>query len=267
MRVARYEGGVAVLAGSDWIDVTEAAGGSLDALIAGSEATLARVRAAGLADASPLGEVKLLAPVVAHPRIFAIGLNYAEHAEEAKLKTQAVPTVFMKLASSVCGPGDDVVLPKNSTEPDYEAELAVVIGKGGFRIAAEDWREHVFGYTIVNDVSARDVQFATSQWTLSKSFPTFTPIGPWIVTADEIEDPQSLDISLTIDGEPMQNSNTKHLIFGVPQLIEYLSSIVPLQPGDVISTGTPHGVGLARDPKRWLRGKGAEDGAGRRDSG
>ena len=169
------------------------------------------------------------------------------------MKAGDVPTVFMKLASSVCGPGDEIILPKNSAEPDYEAELAVVIGKGGFRIAAEDWEQHVFGYTIVNDVSARDVQLATTQWTLGKSFPTFTPIGPWIVTKDEIPDPHSLDIALTIDGEELQHSNTKHLIFGIPRLIEYISSITPLEPGDVISTGTPQGVGLGREPKRWLK--------------
>jgi 2-keto-4-pentenoate hydratase/2-oxohepta-3-ene-1,7-dioic acid hydratase in catechol pathway len=131
--------------------------------------------------------------------------------------------------------------------------MAVVIGKGGFRISAADWKNHVYGYTIVNDVSARDVQLATSQWTLGKSFPTFCPIGPAIVTADEIADPHVLAISLSIDGEVLQSSNTRELIFNVPTLIEYISSITPLLPGDVISTGTPAGVGLGRNPKRWLK--------------
>jgi 2-keto-4-pentenoate hydratase/2-oxohepta-3-ene-1,7-dioic acid hydratase in catechol pathway len=161
--------------------------------------------------------------------------------------------VFFKLTTSVIGPGDAIVLPKNSTMPDYEAELAFVIGKGGYRIPASAWREHVYGYTIVNDVSARDVQFASTQWSMSKSFPTFCPMGPAIVSADEIADPHALQISLTIDGETLQNSNTRELVFGIPKLIEYLSSITPLLPGDVISTGTPPGVGLGRNPKRWLR--------------
>jgi 2-keto-4-pentenoate hydratase/2-oxohepta-3-ene-1,7-dioic acid hydratase in catechol pathway len=200
----------------------------------------------------PLSEVRLLAPI-RPPRIFCIGLNYVSHAAESQMKTQAVPTVFMKLASSVVGPGDDVVLPFNSTQPDYEAELAVVIGKAGYRIPSQAWEESIFGYTIVNDVSARDVQLATSQWTLGKSFPTFTPLGPAIVSRDEIVDPHALDIRLTLDGEVMQSSNTRHLIFKLPELIEYISSLTPLQPGDIISTGTPEGVGLGRSPQRWLR--------------
>ena len=201
----------------------------------------------------PLSDVTLVAPLSRPPRIFAVGLNYADHAAESKMKVQTVPTVFMKLSSSVCGPGDEVILPKNSTEPDYEVELAVIIGKPGYRIAAKDWEEHVFGYTILNDVSARDVQLATSQWTLGKSFPTFTPMGPCIVTKDEITDPHALDIALSIDGEVLQNSNTRNLIFKLPALIEYISSLTPLEAGDIISTGTPEGVGLGREPKRWLR--------------
>jgi 2-keto-4-pentenoate hydratase/2-oxohepta-3-ene-1,7-dioic acid hydratase in catechol pathway len=199
-----------------------------------------------------LDEVRLLAPIQRPPRIFAVGLNYQEHAAESKMKVQVVPTVFMKLSSSVTGPDSDVILPKNSAQPDYEAELAVVIGKPGYRIAARNWEQHVFGYTILNDVSARDVQLATSQWTLGKSFPTFTPLGPAVVTRDEIGDPHALDIRLAIDGEVMQDSNTKDLIFRIPQLIEYISSLTPLEAGDIISTGTPQGVGLGRTPQRWL---------------
>ena len=201
----------------------------------------------------PLHSVKLEAPIMRPPRVFGIGLNYKEHAAESKMKTQAVPTVFLKLSSSVVGTGAEVVLPKNSTQPDYEAELAVVIGEGGFRIAAADWERHVFGYTICNDISARDIQLATTQWTLGKSFPGFTPLGPWIVTKDEIADPHGLAISLAIDGEVMQEANTRDLIFRIPELIEYISSITPLEAGDVISTGTPQGVGLGRTPQRWLR--------------
>jgi 2-keto-4-pentenoate hydratase/2-oxohepta-3-ene-1,7-dioic acid hydratase in catechol pathway len=201
----------------------------------------------------PLSEVTLMAPLQRPPRIFGIGLNYKEHAAESKMKVQAVPTVFMKLASSIVGPEADVLLPPEATEPDYEAELAVVIGKSGHRIAAEDWEQHVFGYTIVNDVSARGVQLATSQWTLGKSFPSFTPMGPFIATRDEVPDPHELDIRLTLSGEVMQDANTRDLLFRIPELIAYLSSIVALEPGDIISTGTPPGVGLGRTPQRWLR--------------
>jgi 2-keto-4-pentenoate hydratase/2-oxohepta-3-ene-1,7-dioic acid hydratase in catechol pathway len=200
-----------------------------------------------------LSQVTLHAPIPRPSRIFAIGLNYQKHADESKMAVQKVPTVFMKLASSVVGPDAPIVLPKISTEPDYEAEFGVVIGKPGYQIAAEDWKQHVFGYTIVNDVSARDIQLATSQWTLGKSFPSFCPLGPAVVTADEIPDPHALDISLTIDGETLQSSNTSDLIFKIPALIAHLSSLTPLEAGDVISTGTPEGVGLGRTPKRWLK--------------
>ena len=200
-----------------------------------------------------INRIRLHAPMVDPPRIFAIGLNYHDHAKESGMEVPKTPVVFFKMSTAIIGPGEHIVLPKNSTQPDYEAEFAFVIGKGGYRIAASAWREHVYGYTIVNDVSARDVQFATSQWSLSKSFPTFCPLGPAIVTADEISDPHRLNISLSINGEVMQNSNTRNLVFGVPQLIEYISSITPLLPGDVVSTGTPGGVGMARTPKRWLK--------------
>jgi len=140
-----------------------------------------------------------------------------------------------------------------SSQPDYEAEMAVVIGKTARRVAAADWQQYVFGYTILNDVSARDVQLATSQWTLGKSFPTFTPMGPAIVTADEVPDPHALAIKLSIDGETLQDANTRDLIFRIPALIEYISAITPLEPGDIISTGTPQGVGLGRTPQRWLK--------------
>jgi 2-keto-4-pentenoate hydratase/2-oxohepta-3-ene-1,7-dioic acid hydratase in catechol pathway len=204
-------------------------------------------------DPIPLVDVVLVAPLQRPPRIFGIGLNYREHAAESKMTVQSVPTVFMKLSSSIVGTGGEVLLPPDATDPDYEAELGVVIGKAGHRIAAEDWEQFVFGYTIVNDVSARGVQLSTSQWTLGKSFPTFTPMGPYITTRDEVVDPHQLDIRLTLSGEVMQSANTRDLIFRIPELIAYLSSIVPLEPGDVISTGTPPGVGLGRAPQRWLR--------------
>ena len=197
-------------------------------------------------------KTRLRAPIPKPPKIICIGLNYRDHAAEAKMAIPEVPTVFAKFANTVTGHLHPIVLPKNSVKPDYEAEFAVVIGKGGRHIPEARWREHVFGYTIVNDVSARDFQMATSQWTMGKTFDTFAPMGPVIVTADEIEDPHKLAISLTLNGELMQNSNTSNLIFGVPQLIAFLSSVMTLAPGDIISTGTPAGVGFARKPPRWL---------------
>jgi 2-keto-4-pentenoate hydratase/2-oxohepta-3-ene-1,7-dioic acid hydratase in catechol pathway len=219
---------------------------TLDVIARGNVSQLAASRL-GLEDA------KLHPPLANPPRIFAIGLNYRDHAKESGMEIPSTPVVFFKLATAIIGPGEAIVLPKNSTQPDYEAEFAFVIGKGGYRIAAADWCDHVYGYTIVNDVSARDVQFSSTQWSMSKSFPTFCPLGPAIVTADEIADPHALGISLSIDGEVLQNSNTRELVFKIPELIEYLSSITPLLPGDIVSTGTPPGVGLGRTPKRWLK--------------
>jgi 2-keto-4-pentenoate hydratase/2-oxohepta-3-ene-1,7-dioic acid hydratase in catechol pathway len=200
-----------------------------------------------------IGDVRTHAPLANPPRIFAIGLNYRDHAIESGMAIPTTPVVFFKLQTAIVGPGEPIVLPINSTEPDYEAEFAFVIGRGGYRIAADNWRDHVYGYTIVNDVSARDVQFSSTQWSMSKCFPTFCPLGPAIVTADEVPDPHILQIGLTIDGEQLQNSNTRELVFKIPELIEYLSSITPLLAGDIVSTGTPPGVGLGRTPKRWLR--------------
>jgi 2-keto-4-pentenoate hydratase/2-oxohepta-3-ene-1,7-dioic acid hydratase in catechol pathway len=207
----------------------------------------------GTYPAYQLSDVRLHAPLAYPPRIFAIGLNYREHAIESKLPFPQFPVVFFKLQTAMIGPGEAIVLPKNASEPDYEVELAFVVGKGGFRISAAAWREHVYGYTILNDVSARDIQRSTTQWSMAKSFPTFCPIGPAIVTAGEIADPHALKIGLSIDGEVLQNSNTSELIFKIPELIEYLSSITPLLPGDIVSTGTPSGVGMGRNPKRWLK--------------
>ncbi|HET8635421.1 MAG TPA: fumarylacetoacetate hydrolase family protein [Acidobacteriaceae bacterium] len=200
-----------------------------------------------------LEEVRLMAPVLRPGKILCVGLNYRDHAIESNMAIPEVPTIFLKLPNAVTGPDSEIMLPQNSTQPDYEAELAAVIGRGGKNIRREDWKQHVLGYTILNDVSARDVQLATSQWTLGKSFDTFAPIGPSIVTTDEIEDPHTLDIELSINGEVLQRSNTRHLIFKLPDLIAHLSSVISLEPGDIISTGTPAGVGLGRMPKRWLK--------------
>jgi 2-keto-4-pentenoate hydratase/2-oxohepta-3-ene-1,7-dioic acid hydratase in catechol pathway len=223
-------------------------------VIAGGEAALAEAkRHAEQNSGTPLGRVKLLAPIPRPPKIICVGLNYRDHAEESKMEIPSVPTIFCKFPTSVIGPGDNIVLPKNSTKPDYEAEFAFVIGKGGRHIKGANWQQHVFGYMNLNDVSARDFQMATTQWIMGKTFDTFCPCGPWLVTADEIADPHALDIGLTINGEVLQSSNTKNLIFRIPDLIEHLSSVFTLEPGDIVSTGTPGGVGFARKPPRWLK--------------
>jgi 2-keto-4-pentenoate hydratase/2-oxohepta-3-ene-1,7-dioic acid hydratase in catechol pathway len=243
-----------VLVGSDVVDLSSLGYPTVLSIIEAGKQALDEIQAKlAKAPRLPLESVKLHAPIQRPPRIFGIGLNYQKHADESKMPVQKVPTVFMKLSSSVVGPDHPIILPRISTQPDYEAEFGVVIGKPGYQIAAEDWQQYVFGYTIVNDVSARDIQLSTSQWTLGKSFPTFTPIGPAITTADEVSDPHSLSIRLTIDGETLQDSNTNDLIFKIPALIAYISSTTPLEAGDIISTGTPEGVGLGRDPKRWLK--------------
>jgi 2-keto-4-pentenoate hydratase/2-oxohepta-3-ene-1,7-dioic acid hydratase in catechol pathway len=202
---------------------------------------------------SELAAVTLLAPVPRPPKLICVGLNYRDHAIETKMELPKVPTIFNKFPNTVIAPGQAIVLPRESEKPDYEAELAFVIGRGGRRIPAQKWQDHVFGYTIVNDVSARDYQLATTQWLMGKTFDTFAPMGPWIVSAGEIEDPHALDISLTIGGEVLQSSNTRELIFRIPELLAFVSSVVTLEPGDVFATGTPSGVGFARKPPRYLK--------------
>jgi 2-keto-4-pentenoate hydratase/2-oxohepta-3-ene-1,7-dioic acid hydratase in catechol pathway len=199
-----------------------------------------------------LGSVTLLAPIPRPPKFICVGLNYRDHAAEAHLEIPTVPTIFSKFSNVVIGPGAPVILPKASAKPDYEAELAFVIGRGGRHIPAARAYEHVLGYTIVNDISARDFQAATSQWLMGKTFDTFGPMGPWIVTKDEIPDPHALDISMEIGGETLQSSNTREMVFYIPALIEFISTVVTLEPGDVVATGTPAGVGFARRPRRWL---------------
>jgi len=202
---------------------------------------------------TPLDRITLLAPIPRPPKFICVGLNYRDHAAESHSEIPSVPTIFSKFSNTVTAPGEPIVLPKNSTKPDYEAELAFVIGRGGRHIRADQWQLHVAGYTIVNDVSARDFQRATSQWLMGKTFDTFAPMGPWITTADEINDPHALNIRLTLNGEPMQDSNTRELIFKIPELVAFLSSVVTLEPGDIVATGTPAGVGFARKPPRWPR--------------
>ena len=241
-----------VLVGEDQVGDLGALGfASLASVIEGGSAALTRVAGARLA-LTPLSEVKLLAPVPRPNKLICVGLNYRDHAAETGAVIPDVPTIFNKFPTAIIGPGEPIVLPKVSTSPDYEAEFAFVIGRGGRHIAEADWRNHVFGYTIVNDVSARDYQRATTQWLMGKTFDTFAPMGPWIVSQEEISDPHNLSVRMVINGETLQNGNTSQLIFNIPRLIAFLSSVFTLEPGDVVSTGTPAGVGAARKPPRWL---------------
>jgi 2-keto-4-pentenoate hydratase/2-oxohepta-3-ene-1,7-dioic acid hydratase in catechol pathway len=199
--------------------------------------------------------VRMLAPVPRPGKLICVGMNYRDHAAEIGAAIPTEPVIFNKFPSAIVGPGATVVLPKNVEKPDYEAELAFVVGPGGRHIAAADWRKHVYGYLCLNDVSARDWQIGRpgGQWLLGKTFDTFAPTGPWLTTADEIADPHNLAIQLSIGGETLQKSNTRNLIYGLPELIAYISSVVTLEPGDIVCTGTPGGVGMGRTPNRWLR--------------
>ncbi|MFL5805642.1 MAG: fumarylacetoacetate hydrolase family protein [Roseiflexaceae bacterium] len=197
--------------------------------------------------------VRLAAPIPRPGKIICIGLNYRDHAAESNAPLPEFPVVFAKYANTVIGPGDAIVLPRVTEQVDYEGELGIVIGARVRDVPEDAALACVAGYLPVNDVSARDYQMRTSQWTIGKTFDTFAPMGPALVTADEVPDPHNLDLRVTIGGEVLQDSNTRHLIFSIPQLIAYLSSVMTLDPGDVIASGTPAGVGSARTPKRWLR--------------
>jgi 2-keto-4-pentenoate hydratase/2-oxohepta-3-ene-1,7-dioic acid hydratase in catechol pathway len=201
----------------------------------------------------PLSKVKLCAPIPKPGKILCIGLNYRDHAEESNQPVPDYPTVFSKYDNVIIGPGDPIVLPAISDQVDYEAEFAFVMGRRARHVSAADALDYVAGYMPFNDISARDFQMRTSQWTIGKSFDTFGPIGPSLVTADEVADPHALDIRLLLNGQVMQSSNTRNLIFNVNQLIAYITAAITLEPGDVITTGTPAGVGAARKPQVFLQ--------------
>lgn len=182
-------------------------------------------------------------------KFICIGLNYADHAAESNMEVPKEPIIFNKWTSAICGPNDDIQIPRGSLKTDWEVELGVVIGKGGRYIDEANAMEHVAGYCVINDVSEREWQLERGgTWDKGKGFDTFGPLGPWLVTRDEVADPHTLDLWLEVDGHRYQNGNTRTLIFSVPQLIAYLSRCMSLQPGDVISTGTPPGVGLGIKP-------------------
>jgi 2-keto-4-pentenoate hydratase/2-oxohepta-3-ene-1,7-dioic acid hydratase in catechol pathway len=201
----------------------------------------------------PLASVALRAPVGRPEKVICVGLNYRDHAAESGAALPDEPVLFPKFANSVVGPGEEIVVPAATEQPDYEAELGVVIGRRTRLVDEADALDHVAGYTCMNDVSARDLQARSSQWMLGKAVDTFLPCGPWVVTPDEVPDPQDLDIRCCVNGEVLQDSSTAQMVFGVATLVAYISRTITLEPGDLIATGTPPGVGMARTPPRWLR--------------
>ena len=218
-------------------------------------ASLARLRAIDPASLPLVQGSPRLGPCVAQvPKIVAIGLNYRRHAEETGNPIPKEPIFFLKATSAICGPNDDVIIPKGSQKTDYEVELGIVIGSRASYVAERDAAKYIAGFCIVNDVSEREFQIERGgQWTKGKSADTFCPIGPWLVSADEVPNPGALALWTEVNGERRQNSNTSDLIFGIDHIVAYVSQFMTLEPGDVIPTGTPAGVGQGMKPPRFLR--------------
>lgn len=228
--------------------------GTMIDLIANWEAVKDDLAAKAATDSGvPLASVKLEAPVPRPGKIWAIGLNYADHIAESKMGTPERQVWFTKAQTSVNGPYDPILIARGTATPDYEVELVAIVGKGGKHIAAADAPAAIFGYCVGNDVTERMWQHAGPQWSLGKSFDTHAPMGPWIVTADEVGDPHALGIRCFVNGEKRQESNTAHLVFNIWQQVEHLSTGMTLEPGDVLFTGTPGGVGAAMDPRQFLQ--------------
>jgi acylpyruvate hydrolase len=201
----------------------------------------------------PLADARLL-PVVPHPgKVICLGLNYRAHVEEGLFEVPEYPTMFPKFTETLIGAGDPILLPPESSAPDYEAELAFVIGRSVRRVDRASALDAVAGYTAANDVTMRDYQYRTRQWLPGKTWAGTAPLGPYLVTADEVGDPHALDIALELNGERMQTGNTSQFIFDIPTIVSTISEFLPLSPGDVVLTGTPSGVGYHRDPKVLLR--------------
>ena len=248
------------LRGDRYIDINAADPGlpaTVRGLLGLGEVALLRISEAIAhgTEALDAASATLLAPIPDPQKIVCLGLNYRDHAAESGMEPPPEPVLFSKYATAIIGPGATIELPACSDQVDYEAELVVVVGKAGRDISEADALSHVGGYMVGHDVSARDWQLNKpgKQWMAGKTFDTFAPTGPHLVTADEVPDPHALRIRLRLNGETMQDSNTDQLIFGVPFIISYLSQIFTLQPGDLIFTGTPPGVGMARTPPVWLR--------------
>jgi 2-keto-4-pentenoate hydratase/2-oxohepta-3-ene-1,7-dioic acid hydratase in catechol pathway len=200
------------------------------------------------------GSPRLGVPVAGVGKVMCIGLNYSDHAAESGMAPPPEPILFMKATSALCGPNDPIVMPKGSEKTDWEVELGVVIGRAAKNVREDEALGHVAGYVVFNDVSERAFQLERAgQWTKGKSCDTFGPVGPWLVTPDEVGDPQRLSMDLTVNGEVMQKGSTATMIFSVAHIVSYLSRFMTLHPGDIIATGTPPGVGMGRKPPRYLK--------------
>lgn len=237
-----------------WLDLTSLQHLAAARLVNGASADSARL--VGLRSSGALLQrdaVQLVSPVPRPGKVICIGLNYKDHAEESGMDLPEAPLVFSKFSSCVVGPGVTVIIPPGSVESDYEAELGVVIGRRATRISEQEAMGHVLGYVNVNDVTARDFQFADGQWQRGKSSDTFCPVGEYIATTEEIPDPHKLRIQFRLNGQTLQDSNTDQLHFQIPKLVSYLSNFTTLEPGDVIATGTPPGVGFARKPPIYIK--------------
>jgi 2,4-didehydro-3-deoxy-L-rhamnonate hydrolase len=228
--------------------------GDIDANVLGSEglARLAKVDPQQLPQVA--GQPRYGSPIARVGKMICVGMNYAEHAAETNTPVPQMPVIFMKATSAIVGPNDDVIIPQGSTKTDWEVELGVVIGDTARSVSEAQALAHVAGYLVVNDVSERDFQFEHGgQWVKGKSCDTFGPLGPWLVTADDVPDPQNLGLWLEVNGHRYQNGHTRTMVFGVAKLVSHISRYMTLQPGDVISTGTPSGVGLGQKPPVYLR--------------
>ncbi len=221
-------------------------------LEAGPEARLAALEAVADGPRLPLADIRLEAPIARPPKFLAVGLNYADHVAEGGLETPQHPTIFNKQSTCVTGPFDPIHVPQASHVLDYEGELGFVIGQRCRHVSRDDATDVIAGYLVVNDVTVRDWQLRTPTWTMGKSFDTHGPIGPWIVTADELRDPHQLRLRTWVNGELRQDSNTKELIFDCFALVEHFSTAFTLEPGDIVATGTPAGVGILRKPPQLL---------------
>ncbi len=258
MRLATLkDNSVAIITSSGAVSLRQIgfSGNMLDLILAGND-ELSRIKqeAMKVNGGEKLQPDSLSAPLKNPPKIVAIGLNYSDHASETGMEVPKSPLIFAKFSSSITGSSEPIIIPGAVTRKvDYEAELGVIIGKRTKNVLIEDSLDCVFGYTIINDISARDIQFADKQWTRGKSLDTFCPMGPVVVTKDEIPNPQDLELGCEVNGEILQQSSTKFMIFSVAELISLLSNSFTFEPGDIIATGTPGGVGYKRNPPVYLK--------------
>ncbi|MGA7908242.1 MAG: fumarylacetoacetate hydrolase family protein [Candidatus Sulfotelmatobacter sp.] len=263
MRLVTFQPGggtaqIGVLVGDQVVSIDEASFHDMTSFLSAGSSALAAAQRIDRGESRPetayrLSDVVLLAPVTRPGKIIPVGLNYRDHAIETKQEIPTTPVIFAKFPSSINGPDAPVVLPGDDPQPDYEAELAVVIGRRSKAVAEAEALNCVAGYMPLNDVSARRWQFADKQWVRGKSCDTFCPTGPWLTTPDAVPDPHALAIRMKVNGQVVQNSNTSNFIFRIPTLIAFISAAITLEPGDIIATGTPDGVGVFRKPPVFLK--------------